>query len=81
MGKVVVGLGGNGLGKWGEEEVKLVKNRGWWLIGVMEGGKEVVMREGKGGEVGEIKVGMDFGGEKGKRGGFGLGECGGMREG
>ncbi|MEK1397856.1 carbamate kinase [Limosilactobacillus fermentum] len=81
MAKVVVALGGNALGKFPEEQLKLVKNTASSLIGLIQAGNQVVISHGNGPQVGQINLGMDFAAQNGKTAAFPFPECGAMSQG
>ncbi len=81
MAKVVVALGGNALGKFPEEQLKLVKNTASSLIGLIDAGNQVVISHGNGPQVGAINLGMNFAAENGKTAAFPFPECGAMSQG
>lgn len=81
MAKVVVALGGNALGKSPEEQLKLVKNTAYSLIGLIEDGNKVVISHGNGPQIGQINLGMNFAAQRGKVSAFPFPECGAMSQG
>lgn len=81
MSKVVVALGGNALGKSPAEQLELVKNTAFSLIGLISAGNEVVISHGNGPQVGQINLGMSYAAEHGQSAAFPFPECGAMSQG
>ena len=60
MGKIVIALGGNALGKDPIEQLKLLEGVARIIVDLVKGGNKIVLTHGNGPQVGQILLAMDY---------------------
>ena len=60
MGKIVVALGGNALGKDPKEQLNLLENVAKIIVSLVKDGNQIVLTHGNGPQVGQILLAMDY---------------------
>ena len=80
--RIVVALGGNGLGNTPEEQLELVRHTAKTIVDLSEAGYEVIVGHGNGPQVGMINLAMEFSSTKGGNTPYmPFPECGAMSQG
>lgn len=82
MGKIVVALGGNALGKTPEEQLYLLKKVAKVIVELVKKGEKIVLTHGNGPQVGQILLAMEYSSNsEAKTPNMPFAECGSMSQG